>query len=430
MVGSVTGLPAGSLPHTVGIYLDNHASQNTLSGNVVTGAEYGIQLHDASNNLVSDNLLYGNRVHQLWMQEGANIVSPGGDIFGNSVNNNQFLALDTGFAVRLTSTIGSSAHFGSFSGNHYSALLSPFILSEVTSTGVETRHTLATWQAAGRESLARATEPVGYAAYLASGPNIVPNGNLASGLNGWTWWNQSVPYAQAAAASCAGANCISLTAGASPSLLSSPNFSVVANQWYRLTVDAVTSTPGQPISLLVRRGGGIRGSAAENNYDSVMGGGVTFIGNTTLQRYSTIFRATSTVNAADPVTGDKGARVDFERVQPGTQLGVTRVELVPLQQAAAALKIRLAQNNKHIADMVSCPAADQIAGLCPKFVYFENDVPVAWPAFIEAISAKALYSRETTLVDTDRDGVADQQDACPATPVGLAVNSAGCALGQ
>ena len=66
-----------------------------------------------------------------------------------------------------------------------------------------------------------------------------PNGSLRSGF----------------ASGCDFGPCLETTAGASPSLLASPNFSLTAGQWYRVSFDAATSHPSQPINVMVRRMG-------------------------------------------------------------------------------------------------------------------------------------------------------------------------------
>jgi len=45
-------------------------------------------------------------------------------------------------------------------------------------------------------------------------------------------------------------------------------------------------------------------------------------------------------------------------------------------------------------------------------------------------SALIVYAQEPALADADRDGIADAQDECPASPAGQAVNARGCALNQ
>ena len=200
---------------------------------------------------------------------------------------------------------------------------------------------------------------------------------------------------------------------------------MTAGQWYRVTFDAATSQANQPINLLVRRGGG--GSA---NYEPLMPGGETFAGATTWRRYSFQFQATKTVVANSPATGELGARVDFERVQPGTLLTVARLEMVPLTPATAALNVRLLTNPSRSAALANCPTADAAAGLCAQFYAFSDNAPIAWPTPVPMLSGKAIYTRDTSLTDADGDGVADQQDTCPGTPAGTAVNARGCGIGQ
>lgn len=52
-----------------GIYLDDYANGNTVTGNYVTGMTYGLMLHTAWNNQLNDNLLIGNRLFNLRLQE-------------------------------------------------------------------------------------------------------------------------------------------------------------------------------------------------------------------------------------------------------------------------------------------------------------------------------------------------------------------------
>jgi len=59
-----------------------------------------------------------------------------------------------------------------------------------------------------------------------------------------------------------------------------------------------------------------------------------------------------------------------------------------------------------------------------------TDIPISWPTVMDQLSGTPIYTRDTSLTDTDQDGIADQQDVCPNTTVGMAVNARGCAFGQ
>jgi len=178
-------------------------------------------------------------------------------------------------------------------------------------------------------------------------------------------------------------------------------------------------------SVLVRRGGG-----GTTGYELLMPAAETFSGSTGLRRYSFQFQASKTIIANNPETGELGARVDFVYIQPGTSLTVTNLEMVVLTPVEAALQLRLLLNPSNSSTVVSCTPADEAANLCDKLVYMKDDRAVDWSASIAPFSGAALYTRDTTLVDTDADGVPDQQDTCSGTSTGAAVNAVGCGIDQ
>ena len=104
--------------------------------------------------------------------------------------------------------------------------------------------------------------------------------------------------------------------------------------------------------------------------------------------------------------------------------------MVALTPVESALQLRLLLNPSSNSATVSCAAADEAANLCDKLVYMKDNSAVSWPAPIDPLSGQPAYTRDTTLVDTDNDGVADQQDTCPGTSAGVAVNAVGCGINQ
>ena len=182
---------------------------------------------------------------------------------------------------------------------------------------------------------------------------------------------------------------------------------------------------GQPISVVVRRGGG-----GTTGYEYVMPAAETFSGSTAFRRYSFQFQASKTIIANNPETGELGARVDFLYIQPDTSLTVANLEMVALTPVQAALQLRLLLNPSPISVNIPCLPADEAANLCDKLVYMSDDRSVDWSALIDPLSGEALYTRDTTVADSDGDGVADKQDTCPRTRPGAAVNAAGCEFDQ
>lgn len=420
ITGNLAGVPTPAISQTAGIYLDDLSNDVQVRGNTVTGADYGVHMHDAYNLTVSGNLLFGNRRYQLWIQEETAKLRSSGDIYGNRVESNLMAPTAGGPSVFLESYIGDISDFATFSNNHYSALISPRPVGTRWPTGGNS-YTFSDWQAAQQDINGRVTQSAGYAPFLSNGTNIVPNGNLASNITGWSWWNSTAPYAQPMLLNCSSGPCLQLTAGATPTILTSPNFSVTGGQWYRVSFDAATSQTGQGITVVVRRGGG--GSAG---YENLMPTPESFTGSTTWHRYSFVFQAVKTVIANDPTTGERGARVDFQDIQPGSSLSVATLEMVPVTPSQAAAQLRLQSNPWGSSTSIPCSAEDEAANLCDKFVNMTDDSPLDWSSLIPAYSGNAIYAHDTSLVDTDQDGVADIEDACPKTPAGTAVNARGC----
>ena len=68
--------------------------------------------------------------------------------------------------------------------------------------------------------------------------------------------------------------------------------------------------------------------------------------------------------------------------------------------------------------------------MCTRYVSFPVGTPVGWPLRVEARSSIIGYALDTTLIDTDGDGIMDTQDQCPNTAKGDATNARGCAISR
>lgn len=439
VVGGVSGKPTTLGSHAQGIYLDELSSGITIRGNTVADAGDGIQLHNAANNRIENNTLYGNRRHHIWLQEGSNRLNADGDIHTNFVLGNKLFTTSTAPTIRHETILPktNTERFASYDRNLYFTFLWPTMSSEAWPNG-GVLYTFPKWQdALTTTNLPRNLDPVsseinsasiGYAAFSTIGKNVVPNGNLNAGLWGWSAWNLTSPRGQMVLEPCSPVTgqCLRYTAGASESLLASPNFSVVKDQWYKISFDLKTGTNGQTVYVTTRRGGG-----GTNGYEELLGSPYKWIvtGTTTLQRYSYIFKAIKTVNAQDPITLDYGARVDFHRILPGQKVTVANLELVPLNAIEASLRSHILINPTGTLLKLNCPDGGN-ALLCSKYVRFKDNQRIAWPYSLPPHGSEIIYSQDNTLIDSDGDGIPDYQDMCNATPIQQAVNGAGCALGQ
>jgi parallel beta-helix repeat protein len=436
VVGGLAGKPVNIPTQAQGIYLDELASGNTISGNTVVDADNGVQIHNAANNLIQNNTFYANRLHHVWLQEGSSVLNSGGDIHDNSVLSNRMFLTSPSPAVFQQTLLQKTDtnRFAQYNYNRYFTFLYPTISTESWPVG-SSLYTLPKWQTAvtpntvPRSLDINGTEvnsaSLGYAAFLTLSGNIVPNGNFSTGTYGWSSYSAVSPAGKMTLGTCTTVGtCLTYTSGGSPSLMNSPNFSVQASQWYKVTFDLKTGASGQTVYVVVRRGGG-----GSNGYEWLMNAPYQFVGTTGWQRYSFLFKSSETIKANDPLTGDLGARVDFEQMQYGQNVSVGNLEIVSLSAVDATLHSNILLNPTISAMNLNCPDGS-LSATCNQYVRFSDNQPVIWPYTLQPYSSEIIYTRDSKLIDADGDGIPDSQDKCSATPALQAVNAAGCALGQ
>ncbi len=434
VVHSRGALPGKATTYTQaqGIYLDESISNALVEDNTVIDTDNGIQVHDSAHNIVRNNRLFGNRRAQIWLQETRNRDNAAGDLFDNQIVGNQVAPVSLGAVGLWIDTImPSSAHFGRIEGNRYFDRASPVVVRESRAAGTRD-FSFTQWQRstdaslpAGRDAGGSSTSDTGYAAFSVAGANAVPNAALTNDSAGWSSWNQTSPQGQLIRETCPAGICLRYLSGGGPSLVSSPNFSVVKDQWYRLSVDIATDRSAQEVQIVLRRGGG-----GGNGYESlsIRDGAIT--ASPAWRRYSFMFQANQTVNARDPVTGDLGARIDLSPIfSSGTvTMQLANLELVPVTLDSVAGLSSTLINVGASARSWDCPLAGAQAAGCGRFHRFADNQALAWPVSVPAFSAVIAYAQEPALRDSDGDGIADAQDDCAATPTGTEVNARGCAL--
>lgn len=428
--GNLSGLPANTRTHAVGIYLDDLSTGMHVEGNTAAKADYGIQVHNSHGNQILKNLLHGNRNAQLWLLERTKKSAASGDVYNNTITENRFFPAASAAAVVIESELDSLTNFGLLSGNYYSALFSARVVNESWPTH-NLSYTLAEWQNAlngeGRQPQDRGSAELlqhGYAAYLIEGVNIVPNGKLAAGMHGWTSWNLTEPFSTRSLQNCTIGPCILMTGGGGTTLLSTPNFSVTSGRSYRVSFDAKTGVDGQFISPVVRRGG------PTPLYERLMPRAEGFNGSTEWRRYAFSFTASKTVNAADPKTNELGARLDFEKIFPGQSLWIANVEIVPLVAVENTLRTQLLTNPDRVAQSIECPDLETAPEHCASYRTFPEGAAVSWPVDVPALGSVSIFTINQTARDSDGDGIADSQDKCTQTSINTEVDASGCALTQ
>jgi len=414
-----------------GIYLDESTTGALVEHNTVIDADHGIQVHVSQDSTLRGNRLYANRRSQIWLQATRNRERASGDVFGIVVEDNQIAPVLPGSTgLRLESEFSSTQGFGSFNRNHYYDRAVTAVAVVSTATGARL-YTAAQWRAARDVGSVLPLDPNGtavsmtpYASYVPAGSNTVPNGSLVAGLAGWTHWNGTAPSGRLMLQACDAGPCLRYQAGGSSGLVSTPHFSVVAGQWYRISIDLAADQDGQPVQVVLRRGGGgTNGFEALSKAETV-----TFTTGRTMARHSVVVQATKTVNARDPATGDNGARLDVQGLLPGASVTLANVEVVPVQPLLSAFTTAAVVNAGAATVQVACPPALQQAGVCAEAVALTGQGPLSWPVSLAPRSALLLFVQPASLLDADMDGIPDSHDGCPATPAGRVVNAAGCSL--
>lgn len=434
-VGWTEGKPIGTTSQAEGIYIDDHATNIVVTGNTVSNCDHGILLHNSANNLISGNTLFGNRRHEIWLLEDSNSVDPLGDLSGNVIENNLIFTNTSSSSLRLETLINSTQRFAVFDGNRYSALFSPRVASE-SSPSLSRAYTFAEWQgmsstSTGSASLAVANggrdlngsvlQSAGFASYQVLTSNLVASSILAVPVV-WTPWSDVLPMATAQLLPCTQGTCLELRGGGAKSLVASPPLSVREGQSYRISFDVQAPDGVTGIAVVLRRGGGgNNGFETLSPFESVTTG-------TNFRRYAFTFRSPKTINKADPVTQDIGARVYFERIPAGKTLRISNLEIVEISPQETTIRSSLLANRLDYADSFDCPLADTQPETCSNYFEYASEQPVTWPVTLESGISTIVYTQDLSLVDRDNDGIADMNDQCPATTAGAPTNAAGCAL--
>ena len=431
-VGNRFGIPAShntSLAN--GLYLDWGANNVMASDNTFAGGDNAIQLHDASENRVERNTLYGSRAHLIWLHETANDKRATGNIYGNVINENTLFSTQANATLRNAAKVENTADFAVYEKNVYSNLVSSVIAVESSPTSARS-YQFADWQTALDDSgiprnldiNGQVSAPISGFANGTLGTTLVVNGDLADGtLTGWSGYSAVLPTPSLLRESCAplAAACVKLTAGGSTSLLSSPRFDVRQGQWYRVSFDAQAGTNGQIIKVKSIQAG-------PTSYAGIMNiEPVTFSGSTQLKRYTFLFKSTATVTRS---SSSFGARVDFMEIKPGQYLRVTNFEIVPYTPTSGAISHALLSNAGRETVTAACPTETTAPQQCTNYYAFPQGGKVVWPLTLAPLEAQIVFSQNAILPDSDKDSIADNQDACAATVAGAAVNARGCALGQ
>lgn len=248
----------------VGIYLDDFTSGVLVQNNTVHGGPIGIYVHDGSYNNIVGNRLWFNTYAASYFnmdQTDADYMT------GNKFHGNEVVMASTvqgtypavptfnsGFAFYFNHRLSGAASLSS--GRNVFAENRVLILNAgdarvgwVTSATSDQKLGTADWRAlnSGETQLTAGRQPiVSYAASL--GAELVPNGDLSSGLTGWSSTfaapaTGAVSLVSNATAGCTG-NCLQYKGPSASDTLTTPVVNLVAGKLYRLALHTVYQGQG------------------------------------------------------------------------------------------------------------------------------------------------------------------------------------------
>jgi hypothetical protein len=304
----------------------------------------------------------------------------------------------------------------SLAGNRHHDRVNERVILQ-SAAGVDTLLDLRGWLARGEDGTSTGTRSEPFGAVRITDANLVPGTDLAPASNGWSHWNATAPSGTLARVACPAGACLRYSPGGSAGLVSSPYFSVEAGRSYRLSVDVEVGQATAVPRLIIRRGSG-----GATPYAALVEEPAAVTVASGWQRIVVVFRVTQTVRVNDPVTGDRGARVDLENLGGGAVM-LANLDLRPVAWAEA--QTVLLANPSAVPARWSCDTAS-LGVACGQFVRLSDGAAVLWPLALGPHGAAILYRNDPLMADADRDGIADVDDRCPATAAGAPVDGAGC----
>jgi parallel beta-helix repeat protein len=423
--GSLVGQPVAQRGTSAqGLYIDDDGTGVTIEDNTVVDTDFGIQLHNATKNVVRGNRLYGNRKGQMWLQEDSNRSNTNGDLSGNVIEGNLMAGISpTAVGILLTTRFASTAAFGRFDGNRYFDRAAPTVVS-MGNSGASRAMSLGQWRASTGVGSALAVDAQGsgtslrgYSNYSLNGGNLIANSGLQTNTAGWSSWNQTAPAGQVTREACPAGTCLRYVAGGSAGVLTSPSFAVQQGAWYRLSVDVAAETDNQVFPLVVRAGA--------PDYAWVSDRSLIFNANRAWARYSMVFQAKKTLDGSAAAAGQL-ARIDIDGIDVGKSVRIANLEVVAVTPDAWAQTSGVFVNAAGTSRSAACPFTASTPALCGKLFNLADDQPITWPLSVPPRSAVIAYAQEISLIDSDGDGISDAQDRCPSSTSGAVVNAAGC----
>jgi parallel beta-helix repeat protein len=180
-----------------GIYLDDSSSSCTLSQNTIVNADFGLFIHNAFNNTITQNVSYNNRYAQLVFQNDRMVVESV-NVKGNTITGNTFYSLSPNqLCIYFWTYKNNIANYGIFDKNYYCNPYSKILIKTVAApyypAGTLQKNQLYTiedWQQLFVSDIYSKTSKTNFGSYYNVGTNpgnIITNSSFQN-KNGWYQW--------------------------------------------------------------------------------------------------------------------------------------------------------------------------------------------------------------------------------------------------
>lgn len=283
---NLDGKPASRGAYNVsGIYLDDYSRNMVVEGNVVSQTDMALMLHDAHDNVFTGNQFFAFSRGGVWIQEDGSlrqynpatgnfdlVLDAGGQpqpAMTNNLFQSNFIADVHGAPlVQQSTNQGDTLErlLGGFagSGNTWWNLYSPVVVTSAVG-----RFGFGDLASAGLDTSPRRHGPQIFGEWATDTASTAVFAASASNLSGFSTWTAS-GTATRSVASCAtpstSGGCLEFQSSASAeSLLISPLFPLVAQQFYRVHLQSSTTTSPPPFFQIVVR----RNSSPWDNLDAL-----------------------------------------------------------------------------------------------------------------------------------------------------------------
>ncbi|MBI5040659.1 MAG: hypothetical protein HZB57_05515, partial [Gammaproteobacteria bacterium] len=406
-----------------GIYLDDFTNGVEVAWNTVINAHYGIQGNSPSNNNIHNNTLFGSRKSQINLNATVGNTSPNA-VYNNQVNNNVVFSLSSEPTYELDSKFDSTAQFCAADNNNYSSMYTPIHSREqLQNWTIINDYTYAQWrQTTLRDQNSTMFDTFGISPTRVSsysGNNLLLNPNFDANTTSWSCDSGTSACLSYVSACASGGACLGYTVTLSSgsdtySDFRQTNINIQKDVEYLVEFDMHAGRDGTLTSFAIMHN--------QSPYEN-LGFSKKVTAGTQWKSYSYTFKANATQMAL--MNFNLGTNVgDYIEVDN------FRLEPVTLQYNDPSDDAKIVVNKTNAVMDMYCEDSGSDPARCGDYFRFPDEQQVVWPITLPPKDSAIIVWSQNPMKDTDRDSVADQDDACPETFVTTPARVNGCSFIQ